>query len=216
MSQTAARCRLVALISGRGSNLQAILDGAADGTLPIDPIAVISNRPGALGLERAHNAGVPAATLDHREFTTREMFEKSLAELIQRQEPDLVILAGFMRKLGPHFVDRYRGCMMNIHPSLLPKFRGLNTHARAIASGARVHGASVHFVTPDLDAGPVILQAEVPVLPDDDAQTLAERVLVQEHRIFPLAIKWFAEGRIGLQGDRVLFDNQPLAAPIVL
>jgi phosphoribosylglycinamide formyltransferase-1 len=210
------KTRLVVLISGRGSNLQAILDQAASGELPVEVAAVISNRPGAQGLERARQSGVLALELDHKNFADRPAFEAALIELIDRYQPDLVALAGFMRVLTPGFTDHYRGRLFNIHPSLLPKFRGLHTHERAIAAGETEHGASIHFVTAELDGGPVIVQAKVPVLPGDDPDTLAARVLEQEHRLYPLAIRWFAEGRLRLEGDRVWFDGEALAEPLQL
>jgi phosphoribosylglycinamide formyltransferase-1 len=210
------KIRLVVLISGRGSNLQAILDQAASGELPVEIAAVISNRPGVAGLERARRAGVPALELDHKLFADRPEFEAALIDLIDHYRPDLVILAGFMRVLTPGFTEHYQGRIFNIHPSLLPKFRGLHTHERAIAAGETVHGASIHFVTAELDGGPVIVQARVPVLPGDDPDTLAARVLEREHRLYPQAIRWFAEGRLGLDGKRVLFDGKPMAEPLRL
>ena len=210
----AGPCRVVVLISGRGSNLQALLDQAASGEWPVTIAAVISNRPGVQGLERARQAGVPALELDHKNFADRPAFEAALIELIDRYQPDLVALAGFMRVLTARFTEHYRGRLLNIHPSLLPKFRGLHTHERAIAAGETEHGASIHFVTAELDGGPVILQARVPVLPDDDPDALAARVLVQEHELYPLAIRWFAEGRLRLDGERVWFDGQPLTEPL--
>lgn len=215
MSGTTGKARLVVLISGRGSNLQAILDAALRGELPVAIGAVISNRPNAYGLERARQAGVEAVTLDHKGFANRHDFETALRELIDSYAPDLVVLAGFMRIFNPDFIAHYQGRLLNIHPSLLPKFRGLHTHERAIAAGERIHGASVHFVTPELDSGPVIVQSQVPVLAGDTPDTLAARVLAQEHRIYPLAIGWFAEGRVRLQGDQILFDGQPLTTPQV-
>jgi phosphoribosylglycinamide formyltransferase-1 len=212
----ARNIRLVVLISGRGSNLQAILDQAASGELPVEVAAVISNRPGVHGLERARRAGVPALELDHKLFADRPEFEAALIDLIDHYRPDLVILAGFMRVLTPGFTEHYQGRIFNIHPSLLPKFRGLHTHERAIAAGETVHGASIHFVTAELDGGPVIVQARVPVLPGDDPDTLAARVLEREHRLYPQAIRWFAEGRLGLDGKRVLFDGKPMAEPLRL
>jgi phosphoribosylglycinamide formyltransferase-1 len=209
-------CRLVILISGRGSNLQAILDQARSGDLPIDIAAVISNRPGVQGLERARRAGVPALELDHQHYPDRPAFEAALIEWIDRQQPDLVILAGFMRVLTAGFTEHYRGRLLNIHPSLLPKFRGLHTHERALAAGETEHGATIHFVTAELDGGPLIVQARVPVLPDDDADTLAARVLEQEHRLYPQAIRWFAEGRLKLAGEQVWFDGKPLEKPLRL
>lgn len=210
------KTRLVVLISGRGSNLQAILDQAASGELPVKVAAVISNRPGVQGLERARQSGVLALELDHKNFADRPAFEAALIELIDRHQPDLVALAGFMRVLTPGFTDHYRGRLLNIHPSLLPKFRGLHTHERALAAGETEHGASIHFVSAELDGGPVIVQAKVPVLPGDDPDTLAARVLEQEHRLYPLAIRWFAEGRLRLDGERLWFDGKPLAEPLRL
>lgn len=210
------KIRLVVLISGRGSNLQAMLDQAASGELPVEIAAVISNRPGVAGLDRARQAGVSALELDHKNFPDRPAFESALIERIDYQRPDLVILAGFMRVLTAGFTEHYRGRLLNIHPSLLPKFRGLHTHERALAAGETEHGASIHFVTAELDGGPVIVQARVPILPDDDPDTLAARVLEQEHRLYPQAIRWFAEGRLRLDGERVLFDGQPLDRPLRL
>lgn len=207
---------LVVLISGRGSNLQAILDQTRSGELPVELRAVISNRPGAPGLERARRAGVPALTLDHQTFPDRPAFEAALRAMIDAHRPDLLALAGFMRVLTADFVEHYRGRMLNIHPSLLPRYRGLHTHERALAAGDREHGASVHFVTPELDGGPAFLQARVPVLPDDDPHTLAARVLEQEHRLYPLAIRWVAAGRVTMIGDRVMLDGRPLERPVVL
>lgn len=212
----ARKIRLVVLISGRGSNLQAILDQAASGELPVDIAAVISNRPGVQGLERARRAGIAALELDHKLFADRPAFEAALIELIDRYQPELVILAGFMRVLTSGFTEHYRGRLLNIHPSLLPKFRGLHTHERAIAAGETEHGASIHFVTAELDGGPVIVQAHVPVLPGDDPDTLAARVLEQEHRLYPQAIHWFADGRLRLIGEQVLFDGKPLDQPLQL
>ena len=205
---------IVVLISGRGSNLQSIVDATAGGELPVEIRAVISNVPGALGLERARQAGIEAVTLDHRRFEDRESFDAALARLIDRYHPGLVVLAGFMRILTPGFVEHYRGRMLNIHPSLLPAFQGLHTHARAIEAGATEHGASVHFVTEELDGGPVIAQARVPVLPGDDPDTLAARVLEQEHVLYPAVIRWFAEGRLELRDGEVWMDGKPLERPV--
>lgn len=213
---TARKIRLVVLISGRGSNLQAILDQAASGELPAEIAAVISNRPGVQGLERAQRAGVPTLELDHKPYADRPAFEAALIERIDPYQPDLVILAGFMRVLTAGFTEHYRGRLFNIHPSLLPKFRGLHTHERAIAAGESEHGASIHFVTAELDGGPVIVQARVPVLPGDDPDTLAARVLEQEHRLYPQAIRWFAEGRLQLVGEQVRFDDAALTEPLRL
>lgn len=208
--------RLVALISGRGSNLKAIIDAASNGELPVSLAAVISNRPQAPGLMHARNAGIAALAIDHKTFADRALFDRALQQRIDQYQPDLVILAGFMRILSAFFVDHYRGRLLNIHPSLLPKFPGLDTHARALAAGERAHGASVHFVTSELDGGPVIAQARVPVLKTDDPDTLAARVLEQEHRLYPLAIRWFAQKRIRLQQDQVWFDDELLQQPRLL
>ncbi len=207
---------VVVLISGGGTNLQAIID-AARNDLPVDIRAVISNRPDAYGLQRAEKAGIPTAVLNHRAFNSREAFDQALAALIDEYQPSLVLLAGFMRILTPDFVRHYHGRMLNIHPSLLPRFQGLNTHQRALDASEEEHGASIHFVTEELDGGPVILQARVPVLPGDDAETLAARVLEKEHIIYPLAVRWFAEGRLGLnEAGQVLFDNKVLDSPLEL
>lgn len=189
--------RAVVLISGRGSNMESLLKAG----LPVEFACVISNRPEAKGLEVAAGLGVPTAVVDHWQYHGREAFDAVLAAEIDRHAPDLVILAGFMRVLTEGFVRRYEGRLINIHPALLPAFPGLHTHARALAAGVRVHGCTVHFVTPEVDVGPIIVQAAVPVLADDDEARLAARVLAQEHRIFPLAIRWFAEGRLRLRAD---------------
>lgn len=207
--------RVVVLISGGGSNLQALIDAQAGA--PFEIVAVISNVADALGLERARDAGIEALTLNHRGFPDRAAFDAALAETIDRLAPGLVVLAGFMRILTPGFVARYRGRMMNIHPSLLPRHRGLHTHARALEAGDTEHGASVHFVTEELDGGPLIIQARVPVLPGDDPDTLAARVLAEEHRIYPAAVGLFAEGRLTLDTrGRVCLDGEPIRAPLGL
>lgn len=206
---TGDACTVVVLISGRGSNLQAIVDDAQDPSCPYALRAVISNRPDAAGLARAERAGVETHVVDHKLHASRERFDAALIDVIDRYRPGLVVLAGFMRILTPAFVSHYDGRLINIHPSLLPEFPGLDTHQRAISSGAREHGASVHFVTADLDGGPLIIQARVPVLAGDDADTLAARVLEQEHRILPAAIRWFAEGRLRIEGERVMLDGEP-------
>jgi phosphoribosylglycinamide formyltransferase, formyltetrahydrofolate-dependent len=206
----------VVLISGNGSNLQAIIDSMKRAELPIELRAVISNQAEAYGLKRARRAGIPTKILKHTVFPDRDAFCADLQRLIDRYQPALVALAGFMRILSADFVTHYPGRILNIHPSLLPAFRGLNTHARALAAGVQEHGASVHFVTEEVDGGPVILQARVPVLPDDDPQTLAVRVLQQEHRIYPLALRWFAQGRLAMMGDKVLFDGKVVHKPLVL
>lgn len=204
----AKRPGLVVLISGRGSNLQALIDAVHAGQLPAAIRAVISNNADAPGLARAQQAGIPTHVINHREFASRDQFDRALMQRIDAYQPKLVVLAGFLRILGRDFIDHYSGRMLNIHPSLLPEFPGLDTHARALQSGARQHGASVHFVTHDMDSGPVIIQAAVPVLPGDTPQTLAERVLKEEHRIYPLAIRWFLENRLSVAAGRVLLDGR--------
>jgi len=211
-----ARLPIVVLISGGGTNLQAIIDAAKD-DLPVEIKAVISNQPDAYGLERARRANIPVAILDHRQFPNRESFDTALARLIDSYQPRLVLLAGFMRILTPGLVRHYHGRMLNIHPSLLPDFQGLHTHQRVLEAGARKHGASIHFVTEELDGGPIIIQASVPVLPDDDAETLAARVLQKEHVIYPLAVRWFAQDRLSLNGkDQVVLDGEVLNSPVQL
>jgi len=199
---------VVILISGRGSNLKAILDEVRAGRLPAEIRAVISNNPGVEGLRIAQAAGIRTEVIDHRKFSERRQFDQALIEAIDREQPRLVVLAGFMRILGDEFIRHYAGRLMNIHPSLLPAFKGLNTHGRALEAGVREHGASVHLVTNDLDGGPVIAQARVRVQPDDTPETLAARVLEQEHRLYPLAIRWFIENRLSLQHGQVLLDGQ--------
>ena len=195
--------KTVILISGRGSNMEALIAARDCGTLPVDIAAVISNRPDAAGLATAAAAGIAVRCIDHKAFAGRDAFDAALAGCVDGFAPDLVVLAGFMRILSDGFVHHYAGRMMNIHPSLLPAFPGLHTHRRALAEGVRIHGCTVHFVTATLDHGPVIIQAAVPVLDSDDEATLAARVLRQEHRIYPQAVRWFAEGRLRLAGDRV-------------
>lgn len=208
--------RVVVLLSGGGSNLQALIDAEASG-LPIRIVAVIGNRAEAFGLERARRHDIPAELLSHRDYPDRESYDRDLARLIDGYTPGLVVLAGFMRILTPELVTRFQGRMMNIHPSLLPAYKGLHTHQRALDAGETWHGASVHFVTAELDGGPVVLQARVPVLPDDDAASLAARVLTQEHRIYPLAVGWFAAGRLRLGADGLPWlDGAPMnGAPIL-
>jgi phosphoribosylglycinamide formyltransferase-1 len=201
---------LVVLISGNGSNLQAIIDAIQHQGLNAEVRAVISNNPDAYGLTRAREAGIATVSLDHRNYPSRKAYDQDLQAVIDRYQPQLVVLAGFMRILTAEFVKHYHGRMLNIHPSLLPKYQGLNTHRRVLEAGDNIHGVSVHFVTPELDGGPVILQAEVPVHPGDTTDDLAQRVHQQEHVIYPLVIRWFSEGRLGLHNNRVLFDGKPL------
>ena len=194
---------LVILISGRGSNMQALIEAK----LPLRITAVISNRPDAAGLEIAEMHGLETRVLDQRAYPGREAFDVALAEAIDTYEPDLVALAGFMRILGDGFVNHYGGRLMNVHPSLLPAFPGLNTHARALKEGVKIHGCTVHFVTSQVDHGPIISQAAVQIMPDDTEDTLATRVLQQEHRIYPEAVRWFMESRLRLSNNHVEVDN---------
>jgi phosphoribosylglycinamide formyltransferase-1 len=211
----APRLPVVVLISGSGTNLQAILD-QAQGDLPIAIRAVISNRPGATGLQRAAEAGVATAVLDHKGYSDREAYDQALIRLIDSYQAELVVLAGFMRILSPLFVRHYAGRLLNIHPSLLPRYRGLNTHQRALDAGDRLHGATIHFVTEELDGGPSVLQAQVEVAMGEDAEQLAARVLEKEHQIYPLAIRWFAEKRLRLDEDgHVRLDDKRLVEPVV-
>ena len=202
---------VVCLISGRGSNLEAILRTAlAEGwqaNARIRVAAVVSNRPAVGGLQVAQQYGVPGSVLDHTGYASREAFEAALAQTIDAHRPALIVLAGFMRVLTPGFVARYRGRLLNIHPSLLPAFPGLDTHARALRAGVRLHGATVHFVSDQLDGGPIVAQAAVPVRPDDTEHTLAARVLEQEHLLLPRCVRWILEDRLRLEGERVVTDG---------
>jgi phosphoribosylglycinamide formyltransferase-1 len=215
MSGAADLLPIVVLISGNGSNLRAIARQAETGTLPVEIRAVVSDRADAPGLAWAADHGLHTVVVPARAFEDRAEFDTALAAEVDRHAPRLVVLAGFMRVLGAGFVDRYAGRLLNIHPSLLPRHRGLHTHRRAIEAGDRVHGASVHFVTRELDGGPVVLQARVPVRDDDDEASLAARVLAQEHRIYPECIGWFAAGRLACRDGRVLLDGRELEAPLV-
>ena len=213
MTETHAPLKLVVLISGRGSNLEAILEAIDTGKLPAVVSAVISNRADAPGLAYASERAIDTLVLDAADYPDRDAYDHALQGMIDLFNPGLVVLAGFMRILSPAFVHHYTGRLINIHPSLLPEFRGLNTHQRAIEAGTAEHGASVHFVTEELDGGPVIAQVRVPVLPGDDADTLAQRVLEQEHRLYVTVIQWIAEGRVTLEDDGVHFDGEVLNAP---
>jgi phosphoribosylglycinamide formyltransferase-1 len=195
--------RIVILISGRGSNMEAIVRQCELERWPAQVVAVIANRRQAAGLRFARDRGITTAVVDHLAFASRDAFDAALAETIDAQHADLVVLAGFMRILGAGFVRRYEGRMLNIHPSLLPAFAGLHTHRRAMEAGCKVSGATVHFVTPDLDHGPIVLQSVVPVLPDDTEATLAARVLATEHRIYPQAVSWFVRGLLRIDGALV-------------
>lgn len=209
-TQSSASKRLVILVSGGGSNLQSLIDGCLNGDINATVSAVISNNPDAGGLERAAKASIPNVAIDHRAFESREAFDLALSELIDSFSPDLVILAGFMRILTPGFVDHFLGRMMNIHPSLLPAYPGLHTHRRAIEAGDKKAGATVHFVTPELDGGPSIVQAQVDIESSDDEATLASKVLAFEHMIYPEAVKWFCDDRLIMDNDGVKLDNQPI------
>jgi phosphoribosylglycinamide formyltransferase 1 len=191
--------RIVILISGRGSNMRSIVEACESEGWPARVVAVISNRRDAAGLAFAAQHGIATAVVDHKVFATRDAFDAALAQAVDAQTPDLVVLAGFMRILGADCVRRYQGRMLNIHPSLLPMFPGLHTHRRAIEAGCKLAGATVHFVTAELDHGPIVLQAVVPVLPGDDEQALAERVLVKEHLIYPRAVRWFVQGQLRIE-----------------
>jgi phosphoribosylglycinamide formyltransferase-1 len=202
--------RIVILLSGRGSNMQAVVERCAAEGWPATVAAVISNRPDASGLAWAAERGIATQVLDHKLYADRDAFDAALAQAIDAYQPDLVVLAGFMRILGQAFVQHYAGRMLNVHPSLLPAFPGLHTHRRAIEAGCKLAGATVHFVTPDLDHGPIVAQAAVPVLPGDDEQVLAERVLAAEHHMYPLAVRWFVQGRLGVaQGIVTQLDGEP-------
>jgi len=201
--------RIVILISGRGSNMEALLDAR----LPAEVAAVVSNAPDARGLEIARAHGVSTAVVDHRAFPNRPAFDEALSAALDKYQPDVLVLAGFMRILTDGFVQRYTGRLLNIHPSLLPAFPGLHTHARALAAGVRIHGCTVHFVTPTLDHGPIVAQAAVTVLPGDTEHALAARVLAQEHRIYPQAVRWFCEDRLKLAPEgTVLVDGARTSA----
>ncbi|WMN60332.1 phosphoribosylglycinamide formyltransferase [Pseudoalteromonas xiamenensis] len=204
--------RIVVLISGSGSNLQAIIDGCKSGQINGSIAAVISNKADAYGLTRAKQADIHSEVLDHKAFASRDAYDSALADVINQFSPDLVVLAGFMRILTPNLVQKFKGKMLNIHPSLLPKYQGLNTHQRAIDANDAEHGVSVHFVTEELDGGPVIVQAKVAIEPNETAQSLAEKVHVQEHVIYPLVVQWFSEHRLTMEAEHAVLDNQVVPA----
>ncbi len=204
--------RLVVLISGNGSNLQAIIDACQAGRIRGTLVGVLSNRADAYGLQRAADAGIPVQVLANANYADREQYDAALAEALDHWQADIVILAGFMRILTAGLVERYAGRMLNIHPALLPRYPGVNTHQRALAAGDDTHGTSVHFVTAELDGGPVILQAQVPVFPDDEVADLSARVLEQEHRIYPLVINWLCCGRLAWRDHAAWLDGQRLPA----
>jgi phosphoribosylglycinamide formyltransferase-1 len=204
--------RITVLISGRGSNLAALLAAMRGGSLGGTITRVIANNSEAPGLAVARAEGVACAAVDHRDFAARDAFDTALAEAIDAERPDLVVMAGFMRVLGAPLVRHYANRIINVHPSLLPLYPGLHTHRRVLADGARIHGCTVHFVTPDVDAGPIIAQSVVPVHDDDDEASLAARVLAQEHVLLPAAVRWFCEGRLVIAGRRVRVNGVPQAA----
>ena len=204
--------RILVLISGSGTNLQAIINACNSTDYPGEVVGVISNKSDAYGLTRAKNANISGLTLSHKDFNSREEYDQELVKKIDSYTPDIIVLAGFMRILTPSFVQHFQGKLINIHPSLLPKYQGLNTHQRAIDAGDEVHGVSVHFVTEELDGGPVILQAKVPVFKGDTSDDLAARVHEQEHRIYPLVVRWFCEKRLSMQDDQAILDGLILPA----
>ena len=199
--------RIVVLISGSGSNLQALIDACKQSDYPGEIVGVISNKADAYGLERAKQANIAQQALEHKNFETRELYDQALVKAIDVYQPDVVVLAGFMRILTAEFVQHYQGRLINIHPSLLPKYQGLHTHQRALDAGDEEHGVSVHFVTEELDGGPVILQAKIPIFPGDNADDLASRVHEQEHRIYPLVVKWFCQKRLSMQDGFAILDG---------
>jgi len=202
--------KIVVLVSGSGSNLQAILDGCKAQKIDGHVVAVISNKAGVLALERAKRSHVPSHVINHLDYSSRELFDEAVVKQIDYYQPDLVVLAGYMRILTAHFVHHYAGKMLNIHPSLLPKYPGLHTHQRAIQAGDKEHGTTVHFVTEELDGGPVILQAKVPIFSDDEEQDVIERVITQEHQIYPLVIKWFCRDRLMMINGKAYLDKQEI------
>lgn len=210
----AHKCRVVVLISGNGSNLQALIDASQRDSAGFQIVCVISNRAGVYGLKRAEQAGIPAQILNHKKSPDRNHYDQILIHTIDRYQPDLVALAGFMRVLGKTFVTHFQNRLLNIHPSLLPNYRGLHTHQRVIENHEQEHGATVHFVTEELDGGPLILQSRIPVLSNDNADTLAQRVLLEEHRIYPLTIEWFAHQRLYLRNNIPYFAGKPLTKPL--
>lgn len=202
--------KIVVLISGSGSNLQSIIEGCQSGTIKGRIVAVVSNQSTAYGLVRAQQAGIPAACLDAKTYANRQAYDAALLSLIEQYQPDLVVLAGFMRILSPEFVTHFTGKLLNIHPSLLPKYPGLHTHRKALENGDKEHGTSVHFVTEELDGGPVILQAKVPVFPEDTEEDLIERVKTQEHVIYPLVVQWFSDNRLTMVDGKAVLDGKAL------
>ncbi|MBM3550690.1 MAG: phosphoribosylglycinamide formyltransferase [Alphaproteobacteria bacterium] len=210
------RLRTAILISGRGSNMDALIAAAKDASFPADIALVLSNRPDAPGLAKAKTAGVATAAVDHKIYAGREEFERSLQLLLETYRIEFICLAGFMRLFTPWFINQWRGRMLNIHPSLLPAYRGLDTHERALADGVKIHGATAHFVVPEMDEGPIVAQAAVPVLDDDTPQTLAARVLAQEHVIYPMALRLVASGAVRIERNRVIGALAPHEATLIV
>lgn len=203
-------CRIVVLISGNGSNLQAMIDAITAEQIPAEIVAVISNKADAFGLERANKANIPTKVLSYADYNDRQTYDQALMACIDAYQADLIVLAGFMRILTDDFVHHYLGRMFNIHPSLLPKYKGLDTHRRVLESGDQEHGATVHFVSPELDSGPIILQGKTSVMDTDTEPQLTQRIHEIEHKIYPQAVMWFAEGRLSLSDNTVLLDQQPI------
>jgi phosphoribosylglycinamide formyltransferase-1 len=210
------RLRIAVLISGRGSNLQALIEACRDPGMPAEIVLVVSNRADAAGLGRAAAAGIATRTIDHRSFAGRAGFDAALDRCLREADVELICLAGFMRLFTAGFVTAWRDRLVNIHPSLLPSFPGLDTHARALAAGVRFSGCTVHFVRPETDSGPILAQAVVPVAPDDTPETLAARVLAAEHRLYPLALRWLAEGRIRVEGERAIIAGAAVPALVAI
>lgn len=209
------KASLVVLISGSGSNLQAIIEAIKSKQLHAEIKAVISNQATATGLDRASRENIPGYIVNHKAYPSREAFDQAMIQIIDPVKPDMVILAGFMRILSNNFIDHYHHRLLNIHPSLLPKYKGLNTHQQVIENNDTIHGASVHYVSHELDSGPIVIQAEIPVFTTDTAETLATRVLLEEHKIYPMAIKMHTQNRISFNKNQIQLDNQPLVSPML-
>ncbi len=210
MPKPAYPLNIIILVSGNGSNLQAIMDAIETGHLPTHILSVISNRADAYALQRAYRAGIPIEVLPDVEFPTRKAFDDALKARLTAMNPDLIVLAGFMRILGDDLVQAFQGKMINIHPALLPKYRGLNTHAKALAAGDSEHGCSIHFVTEELDGGPVIAQITVPITPDDTEASLQKKVQIVEHQYYPKIIQWFVDDRLVMKNNQAILDGNPL------
>jgi phosphoribosylglycinamide formyltransferase 1 len=212
-----ARKRVAVLISGRGSNMVALVEAAKDENYPAEIVQVVSNRPDAAGIAYARNAGIATNIIDHRDYgKNREAFERALQAVLESARIEIVCLGGFMRLFTPWFIDKWQGRMLNVHPALLPAFKGLHTHEQALAAGAKQHGATVHLVTLGMDEGPIVCQAAVPVLEGDTPETLAARVLTVEHKIYPLALKWLAEGRLRVANDKVVVERADIPEGVIV